>query len=134
MLECLPTDHKDYPRYVTLLKEMSAKVASLQQQDGFWRASMLDPASFPGGETSGSAFFCYALAWGINNGHLDKTTYLPVVNKSWKTLSDSVHESGKLGWVQPIGADPQNTKYGNTEVYGVGAYLLAGCEMIKLQK
>ncbi len=132
VLEAMPKDYPARPKYVKLLQQMSAKIASLQQDDGFWRASLLDPDSFPGGESSGSGFFCYAMAWGINNGYLEYDKYYPVVSKAWKALNGAVHPSGKLGWAQAIGADPRHTTYEATEVYAVGAFLLAGREMIKL--
>ncbi len=132
VLEAMPEDYPSRPKYEKLLQKMSVKIASLQQTDGFWRASMLDPDSFPGGESSGTGFFCYAMAWGINNGILDYDTYYPVVSKAWAALNSAVHPSGKLGWTQAIGADPRKTTYEATEVYAVGAFLLAGREMIKL--
>ncbi|MDD7987446.1 glycoside hydrolase family 88 protein [Lentisphaera marina] len=132
VLEVLPQDHADRPKYIQLFKEMSAKVSSLQQADGFWRASLLDPDSFPGGETSGTGFFCYTLAWGINNGILNEQIYRPVVKKSINALMRSVDENGKVGWVQAIGKDPKAVKLSDTEVYGVGAFLLAGSEVYKL--
>jgi rhamnogalacturonyl hydrolase YesR len=36
--------------------------------------------------SSGTAFYCYAFALGINNGLLDKEKYLPVVVKAWNFL------------------------------------------------
>jgi rhamnogalacturonyl hydrolase YesR len=84
---------------------------------------------------SGSGFFCYALAWGINNKLLDKATYLPVVEKCWIALNTCVNEEGRVGWVQPIGADPRrNFSEDSWEVYGTGAFLLAGSEVIKLKR
>ncbi|MGQ7944309.1 hypothetical protein [Flavobacterium sp. WC2509] len=44
----------------------------------------------------------------------------------------SVFPNGKLGLVQPVGADPQKVTEDMTAVYGVGAFLLAGTEMVKL--
>jgi len=35
--------------------------------------------------------------------------------------------------VQPIGADPKSVTADMTEVYGVGAFLMAGCQMYKLK-
>ena len=40
-----------------------------------------------------------------------------------------MHEDGKVGYVQPIGADPQQVGRDDTEVYGVGALLMAGRQM-----
>lgn len=64
----LPEDYLERPFYEQLFKEMSGRVLSLQKEDGLWSASLLDPDSYPGGEVSGSGFFCYAFAWGVNNG------------------------------------------------------------------
>ena len=56
--------------------------APLQGSDGFWRASLADPALFPSPETSGTALITYALAYGIKAGLLNATTYQPVVAKA----------------------------------------------------
>ncbi len=65
------------------IKKWPTKLASIQQDDGLWRSSLLDPDSYPGGEASGSGFNIYALAWGINQGVLDSEPYLEVVKKGW---------------------------------------------------
>lgn len=65
ILQELPADYKMRSFYESLFKEVASRVIELQQKDGLWRASLLDPESYPGGEVSGSGFFCYALAWGI---------------------------------------------------------------------
>lgn len=134
LLQELPATYSNRNFYLTLYKEMAEKIASLQQTDGLWRASLLDPASFPGGEGSGSGFYCYALAWGINQGILNKAKYGPVVRKAWTGLNGLVSPEGRINWVQPIGADPQkNFSEESWEVYGAGAFLLAGSEVIKLK-
>lgn len=135
ILQELPADYPERPFYENLFKEIAARIVSLQQADGLWRASLLDPDSYPGGEVSGSGFFCYALAWGINNKLLDKKTYLPAVEKAWVSLTACVNEEGRVGWVQPIGGDPQrNFSKDSWEVYGTGAFLLAASEVIKLKQ
>ena len=114
---------------------MSAKLITLQQPDGLWRTSLLDPESYAGGEGSGTGFYCFALAWGLNNKILDKATYLPGVQKAWTALNGIVTAEGKVGWVQPIGADPRkNFNAESWESYGAGAFMLAGSEVIKLKK
>ncbi|OUJ76281.1 family 88 glycosyl hydrolase [Hymenobacter crusticola] len=134
ILQELPKDHPTRSFYVELFKQMSARLIQLQQPDGLWRSSLLDPAAYPGGEASGSGFDCYAMAWGINNGVLDKATYLPAVQKAWISLNKCVSAEGRVGWVQPIGADPRRDFSADSwEVYGTGAYLLAGSEVIKLK-
>ncbi|TNE52935.1 MAG: hypothetical protein EP344_15290 [Bacteroidetes bacterium] len=132
ILKDLPEDSAYRPFYENLFIEMTEKVAACQDETGFWHASMLDHESYPNPETSSSAFFCYALTYGINAGLLDRDTYTPVVTKAWAALVSAVFADGKLGWVQPIGENPKNVTADMTEVYGVGAFLLAGSELLKL--
>lgn len=135
LLQELPANHPSRSWYINLYKQMSSRLLSLQQADGLWRASLLDPEAYPGGEGSGSGFDCYAMAWGINQGILDKKTYLPAVQKAWVGLNTLVSPEGRVGWVQPIGADPRrNFTADSWEVYGTGAYLLAGSEVIKIKE
>lgn len=133
ILKELPSDYPLRPFYEEHFREMAVKIATLQCADGLWRASLLDPEAYPGGEASGSGFYCYALAWGVNNGLLDREVFLPVVRRAWTGLHSLLQPDGRVGWVQPIGADPRkNFSAESWEVYGTGAYLLAGSEVIKL--
>lgn len=129
VLENMPNHYPDRARFVRLYKDMAAKIASIQQADGSWHASLLDPASHPAKETSGTGFYTYALLWGMNHGLLNKQEYWPVIRKAWTALSSSVHENGMLGNVQPVGAAPDKVDDSSTEIYGVGAFLLAGSEL-----
>lgn len=133
ILEIMPPDHPNRHRYETLFKDMSVKIASLQQSDGMWRASLLDPASYPGKETSGTGFYCYALAWGINHKLLDRSAFYPVVQKAWLALNECVHPDGKLGYVQRIADKPGVTSYEDTDAFGVGGFLLAGTEILRMK-
>ena len=123
-------EHKDY--FVSIYKSMASKLLKLQSADGFWHASLLDPASYPNPEMSATAFFVYGMAWGVNNGYLDKETYLPAIVKGWRSMVTSVWPDGKVGFIQPIGADPKTVTREMTEVYGVGGFLMAGTEITRL--
>lgn len=132
VLQSMPPDHPARPRFVRQYQEMAAAVAALQQPDGFWRASLLDPASYPMKESSGTGFFCYALAWGLNQGLLDRAGTGPVVHRAWVALLTCVEDSGRLNHVQPVGSTPVVFDAHSTEPYGVGAFLLAGSEVARL--
>jgi len=132
VLEEMPEDYPSRNKYVKLYKQMAAKIMSIQPGEGLWHSSLLDPVGFPSKEASGSGFYCYGLAWGINHGLLDAKTYLPAVRKAWVGLVQCVHAGGKLGNVQPIGSDPRRVTADQTEIYGVGAFLLAGSEVYKI--
>ncbi|MEJ5995394.1 glycoside hydrolase family 88 protein [Pedobacter sp. Du54] len=133
VLSTMPPTHSDYKRSVKLFRNMSTKLAQLQQPDGSWHASLLDPQSFPSKETSGTGFITYAMAWGVNHNLLPYKKYKNVLDKAWAALSTSVHPDGKLGFVQAQGAAPDKVGYDDTDVYGVGAFLLAGTELFKLK-
>lgn len=129
VLQRMPADYPERSKYETQFKEMADRIAGLQQSDGLWRASLLDPASYPNPEISGSAFFTYAMAWGIDNGLLDRRKYLPVVQKSWRGMLTHIYADGRLGSIQPIGGEPGKFKPSSSWVYGVGAFLMAGSEL-----
>jgi unsaturated rhamnogalacturonyl hydrolase len=132
MLQRMPHDYPDRQRYEKQFKEMAARVAELQPEGGLWHPSLLDPQSYPMKEVSGSGFYTFALAWGINRGILDRATYEPVVRRAWQGLVDCVTPEGKLEHVQPVGATPKSFDPHNSEVFGSGAFLLAGSEMYRL--
>ncbi|WP_195763732.1 glycoside hydrolase family 88 protein [Pseudoduganella rivuli] len=133
MLQYLPAHHPSRERFVRQFTEMAGKLLTLQQADGTWRASLLDPASYPLLETSGTGLYTYALAFGVNQGLLDRATYGPAVRKAWDALVVNVNADGKLTHVQPIGQDPKSFDPQSTEVYGVGAFLMAGSELYRMQ-
>lgn len=133
ILRVLPADDKKYrPYYEALFKEICGRIRELQQPDGFWRASLLDPESYPSPETSGTGFFLYGFAYGINQGLLPKEEFMPALEKGWKAMLTAIEEDGKLGYVQPVGADPKKVSREMTESYGPGAFLLAGSELYQM--
>jgi unsaturated rhamnogalacturonyl hydrolase len=134
VMETMPANDPDRTRYLEQFKEMSAAILTLQGNDGLWRSGLLDPASYALPELSGSSFFTYAMAWGVNSGILDRKTYEPAVARAWKGALQHVYEDGRLGSIQQVGAGPAHFKPTSSYVYGVGAFLLAGSEVIKLRK
>lgn len=133
LLKELPKSHPRRPFYLQQYKEIIHRIVELQQPDGLWRSSLLNAEAYPGGEASGTGFFTYAMTWGVNNKVLERKKFLPAIRKAWTGLNALVHADGKVGWTQPIGADPRrNFNADSWEVYGAGAYLLAGSEVVKL--
>ena len=132
VLQDLPETYVRQPFFVEKFTNLARGVAKLQQPEGYWTRSMMDPQQAPGPETSGTAFFCYGLLWGVNNGYLQKKEFAPVIEKAWKCLTESaLQESGKVGYIQPIGdrAIPgQVINADSQQNFGVGAFLLAACE------
>jgi unsaturated rhamnogalacturonyl hydrolase len=129
VLRALPANDPSRARYIRLFRDMSGRIAGLQQPDGLWRTGLLDQASYDSPELSGSAFFTYAMTWGINEKLLDRAKYGPVVERAWRAMLQHVYADGRLGSIQPIGAAPGAFQPSSSYVYGVGAFLLAGSEM-----
>ena len=51
ILAMMNKKHPDYPKYEELYLQMIHKIAPLQQEDGLWRPSLLDPDDIPVKET-----------------------------------------------------------------------------------
>ena len=134
VLETLPPNSPLRPKYEDLLKQMAAATLAVQGKDGLWRPGLLDPGAYPLPEVSGSAFITYAMAYGVNEGILDRATYWPAVGKAWAGLVSHVYADGRLGCIQPVGAAPGAFTETSSYVYGVGAYLLAGSEIYRTAK
>ena len=132
VLPYMPQDYPSRSRYVEQFRQMAKEAASIQGEDGLWRSGLLDSAAYAHPEVSGSAFFTFALAWGINAGLLDRKTYEPAVARAWKGMLAHVYADGRLGSMQKIGGAPGDVSPGGSYVYGVGAFLLAGSEVDKL--
>lgn len=133
MIPDLPPDWEGRAFYVELFKKMAESLRKCQRDDGTWSMGLLGGADgYPVKESSGTSFFTFGLAWGINEGLLDRETYEPVVSKAWNALAECVTDAGMLGYVQPVGAAPGDSYADKTEVYGVGAFLAAGSEVYKL--
>ncbi len=132
VLDYLPEDYPSRKKYEQQFIEMAHRLLTLQTEEGFWPTSLLDYDQFNSKESSGTAFYCYAYAWGINQGLLDKETFLPAVRKSWTMLENCLHKNGKFGYVQQIGDQPGNAQFEDEQSYGVGAFVLAGTELMRM--
>lgn len=133
LLEELPPGDPRRPEFEGMLQTMAAALLPWQGTDGFWRSNIKFPGHFSNPETSCTAFFTYAIAYGINAGLLDSATYLPAVMNAWNGMTQTaLHPSGKLGYVQAIGLDPKAATFEGDQDYGYGAYLLAGVEILRL--
>ncbi|WP_395651617.1 glycoside hydrolase family 88 protein [Brevundimonas sp.] len=131
-LESVPAGFEGRQYYIDIFQQMAPRIAGLQQDDGLWRASLLDPETYPEAESSGSVFYVYALAWGVNHGLLDRATYRPVIQRGWAALNRHVLPNGLIGAAQKTGDQPVSTAPTDTGLYVTGTYILAGLEIADL--
>lgn len=127
-------DSEEYNYFLSIYKKMAVKLLKIQTPKGHWSMSLLAQDIYPTPEASGTSFFTFGLAWGINNGILERETYEPAIINAWNALTGYITKDGMLGFVQPIGAAPGKAWADKTEVYGIGAFLAAGSEVFKMYK
>ncbi len=132
ILKYLPEKHGNYDRYIALFRRMAAELKDRQQPDGFWYPNLADPNDYGTPESSGTGFFTYALAWGINNGILAREDYYPVVESAWRALYDALDAEGKVRWGQLVGAAPYKILEEDSHEFVTGTFLLAASEVYRL--
>jgi rhamnogalacturonyl hydrolase YesR len=134
VLEYLPENDPSRQHYVEIFNRLAAELVKRQGADGMWRVNLDDANQFPNPETSGTGFFCFGLAWGINHGILSREAYLPAAIKAWDGLSNSVSPEGKVLWGQQVDGEPHLVARDSTHEYVTGTFLLAGSEVYKLAR
>ncbi|MGO8733218.1 MAG: glycoside hydrolase family 105 protein [Terriglobia bacterium] len=132
VLEYLPKNHPSRQHYLEIFRRQASELIKRQGADGLWRVNLDDPDQFPNPETSGTGFFCFGLAWGINHGVLNRKEYLPAVEKAWAGLTQSLSPEGKILWGQPVDDRPHLVTSESTHEYVTGTFLLSGSEIYKL--
>jgi len=140
VLDVIPEKAPYRKEYIKDFRSMAAALKKVQREDGCWNVSLHDPGNYGGKESTGTSLFVYGMAWGINHGILSREEYLPAVVKGWNALAnDCLHENGFLGYTQGTGKQPgdgQPVTYDsmpNFEDYGLGCFMLAGCEVYKMK-
>jgi len=133
LLDALPAGHPQRARFEKLFREMAGRLREVQKPDGYWAPSLLAPENSPP-ETSGTAFYVYGLAWGVEHGLLDAREYQSSIERGWEALAKAVNAEGRLGWVQQVSDRPESVAEDDTQFYGVGAFLLAASTVAGLTR
>ncbi|GEO07142.1 glycosyl hydrolase family 88 [Adhaeribacter aerolatus] len=140
VLDIMPKGAPHREEYQKTYLKMINALLPIQRPDGYWNVSLHDPTNFGGKEITGTSLFIYGMAWGVNNGLLDAKYYKPIIAKAWNAMAkEAVHPNGFLGYVQGTGKEPkdgQPVTYNSKpdfEDYGLGCFLLAGTEIMKMK-
>eukprot|EP00040_Diaphanoeca_grandis_P033200 m.202907 g.202907 ORF g.202907 m.202907 type:complete len:420 (+) comp32839_c1_seq2:150-1409(+) len=134
-LRFVPESRADHRAvYLELFVNQSSRLVTLQGSDGAWRPSLLQAKEYPSAETTGTAYFVYGLAYGVNAGILKGTSYVTAVQRGWKFLSTiALQPNGFLGYCQPIGFSPTKDIFANmTNPFCLGMFLTATSEVAKM--
>ena len=137
LLGHLPADHPQKALLQQLLLRQIVGFSRYQDTSGLWHQLLDKQDAYL--ETSATAMFVYAVARAVNEGWIN-ASYLKIAADGWKALCHKVTADGQLMDVC-IGtgiADNVQFYYNRpkrlNDIHGLGALLLAGCEMIKAEK
>ena len=138
LLDVLPADHPSAKTILELFRSHAAGLAVYQAETGFWHQLIDRNDSYL--ETSATAIFTYCFAHGINRGWLDPKAYGPAAVLGWNAVRTRVNEAGQVeGTCVGTGMafDPAFYYHRPVNVaaaHGYGPVIMAGAEMLKLNK
>ncbi|MFW9943322.1 MAG: glycoside hydrolase family 105 protein [Candidatus Thorarchaeota archaeon] len=136
LLDVIP---KDYPERDTLLDIYRQQIIGLsryQSESGLWHQILDKTDSYL--ETSCSAMFTYAIAKGVNEGWLEED-FKTVALKGWEGIKTKIQLDGQVKdicvgtWIQNDLVFYYKRPTELNDIHGLGAVILAGVEILKLQ-
>ena len=137
LLKYLPDNHPEKENLINILVSHIVGLSRYQDYSGMWRQLIDKPDSYL--ESSSTAMFIYGIATAINEGWLDKE-YAGIAVNGWKGLEQKIREDGQVEGICKGTGTVENIKYYYdrptilNDIHGLGAILLAGAEMIKLDE
>ncbi len=137
LLEFLPEDHPKRDTLLSILHQQVLGVSRYQSESGLWHQLIDKTDSYL--ETSCTAMFTYSIAKGVNNGWLD-ARYASVAKQGWEGIKGKVQDDGQVRDIC-VGTGMEDnlvfyykrpTKLNDT--HGLGAVILAGVEILKMEE
>ncbi len=135
VLQQLPHQWEHYNTIRDKYIKMAYSVRERMQPGGYWTQNIEDPDEMPGYETTGTALYTYAMAWGVNNGILSRKDFAPNIKAAWKYLETiALQPNHTIGYIQDWGEKaepglPISEK--NQTIFGTGCWILAAVEYCK---
>lgn len=133
LLNDLPADHPKRPELQKLLLRQIVGFSRYQDTSGMWHQVLDRPDSYL--ESSVTAMFVYTVAHAVNKGWINKS-FITIAQNGWEGLGRKVTADGQVQDIcigTNIAEDirfyytrPRETN----DTHGLGAFLLAGTEMI----
>jgi hypothetical protein len=122
----------------SMLRGSAESLIAHRAPDGGWGPFLANPNACGGSETSATGLLTFFLARGVNDGWLDRATYVPIVMRAYETLLRHVDFEGYVDAIQPPDIGPNCAQKTSREDpfylnlnYGPGAVLLATSEVLK---
>ena len=137
LLNELPANHPKRKELINLLLRQIVGYSRYQDTTGLWHQVLDKPDSYL--ESSVTAMFIYAVARAVNEGWINQT-YFTIAQDGWKGLTSIITADGEIPNVC-IGTNiGDNIRFyydrpkALNDTHAIGAFLLAGSEMIRADK
>ena len=137
LLNNLPANHPRRKELINLLLKDIIGFSRWQDQTGLWHQVLDRYDSYL--ETSVTAMYVYAIARAVNEGWIEKG-YINVARVGWAALANKITPDGQMPDVcVGTGIEEDIKFYYNrpiqlNDTHGLGAFLLAGTEMLRYEK
>jgi unsaturated rhamnogalacturonyl hydrolase len=137
LLNNLPPAHPKRKELIALLLKDIIGFSRWQDPGGLWHQVLDRNDSYL--ETSVTAMYIYAIARAVNEGWIDKG-YIDVARVAWIALANKITPDGQMPDVcVGTGIEDDISFYYNrpamlNDTHGLGAFLLAGTEMLRYEK
>ena len=135
LLNYIPVDHPLRKNILTIFKKQVNNIARYQSKNGMWHQLLDKNDSYL--ETSCTAMFAYAIAKGVNEKWLSKD-YASIAIKAWEGICSFITKDSQVENIcMGTGISQDLPFYYNrpaplNDVHGLGAVILAGLEIVKL--
>ncbi|CAN5877498.1 glycoside hydrolase family 88 protein [soil metagenome] len=136
LLGAMPADHPRRAEVLAAYQRHMEGIRACADPQGGWHQVLDHPESWL--ETSATGMLTYGIARGVNEGWLDPS-FADVARKGWQALQTKVTPEGDL--IDVCGStDTGDLNYYlnrprlQGDLHGFGSYLLAGAEIVRMQK
>lgn len=135
LLTYLPANHPKRAELIRLLQRQIIGFARYQDgATGLWHQVLDKQDSYL--ETSVTSMFVYAVAKAVNNGWINPR-YISIAQNGWEGLLNKTTANGEIQDICIGTSIEEDVRYYYTrpkelnDTHGIGAYLMAGAEMLK---
>ena len=135
LINLLPENHPERNALINILEKHIIGISRHQDISGMWHQLIDTPDSYL--ESSATAMFIYGVAKAVNEGWINQS-YASIAFSGWSGLGKKITEEGLVENIcvgTGIKDDIQyyyNRKKELNDIHGLGAIILAGVEMMKL--
>lgn len=134
LLNNLPADHPKRSSLIKLLQRQITGFSRYQNPNGMWHQILDKPDSYE--ESSVTAMFVYTVAKAVNEGWINKR-FISIAQNGWDALAKKVSADGLIADICIGTSIEEDIRYyynrpkETNDTHGLGAFLMAGAEMVR---